>query len=94
MTELTVVFETNLNSNAEKKHEKYHQLTRDRSPDFHNVKFINLSLSALGTFGKPCEPYIDMCKDLEFDKQHKDFIYSARAINNNYPINLFYILYA
>ena len=29
--ELTVGFETNLNSNAERKHEKYHQLTRDLS---------------------------------------------------------------
>ena len=73
MIELTVEFETNLNSNAESKHEKYHQLTRDLSSDFHNIKFINLSLSALGIFGKSCEPLIDMCKELEFDKQHTDF---------------------
>ena len=66
--ELTVGFETNLNSNAERKHEKYHQLTRGLSSDFHCVKFINLSLSALGIFGKSCEPFIDMCKELEFDK--------------------------
>ena len=68
MIELTVGFETNLNSNAGRKHEKYHQLTRDLSSDFHNVKLINLSLSALGNFGKSCEPCIDMCKELEFDK--------------------------
>ena len=52
MMELTVGFETNLNSNAERKHEKYHQLTRDLSSDFHNDKFINIFLSALGIFGK------------------------------------------
>ena len=74
MIELTVGFETNLNSNAERKHEKYHRLTRDLSSDFHNIKFINLSLSALGIFGKSCEPFIDTCKELEFDKQHTDFI--------------------
>ena len=74
VTELTVGFETNLNSNAERKHEKYYQLTRDLSLDFHSVKFINLSLSALGIFGKSCEPFIDMCKELEFNKQHTDFI--------------------
>ena len=51
MIELTVGFETNLNSNAERKHEKYHHLTRDFSSDFHNVKFINLSLSAIEIFG-------------------------------------------
>ena len=74
MIELTVGFETNLNSNAERKHEKYHRLTRDLSSDFRNIKFINLSLSALGIFGKSCEPFIDMCKELEFDKQHTDFV--------------------
>ena len=74
MIELTVGFETNLNSNAERKHEKYHRLARDLSSDFHNIKFINLSLSALGIFGKSCEPFIDMCKELEFDRQHTDFI--------------------
>jgi len=72
--ELTVWFQTNFNSNAEREHEKYYQLTRDLSSDFHCVKFINLSLSDLGIFGKLCEPFVDMCKELEFDKQHADFI--------------------
>ena len=90
--ELTVGFETNLNSNAERKREKYYQLTRDLSSDFHYVKFINISLSALGVFGKSCEPFIDMCKELEFDKQHR--FHSAKDIKNHYSINLLYILYA
>ena len=70
----TVGFETNLNTNAERKHEQYYQLTRDLSLDFHSVQFINLSLSALGIFGKSREPFIDMCKELEFDKQHTELI--------------------
>ena len=72
--ELNVGFETNLNSHAERKHEKCFQLTRDLSSDFHSFKFINLSLRALGIFGKSCELFIDMCKELEFDKQRTDFI--------------------
>ena len=52
MIELTVGFETSLNSNAERKHEKYQQPIRDLSSDFHNIKFIILSLSSLGIFGK------------------------------------------
>ena len=72
--DLTVGFETNLNSNAERKHGKYHQLIRDLSSDFHNIKFIILSLSFLGIFGKSCEPFIEMCKELEFDREHTDFI--------------------
>ena len=40
MIELTVGFETNVNSNAERKHEKYHELTRDLSSDFHKGAVI------------------------------------------------------
>ena len=50
--EMSVGFENNLNMNAERKHEKYLQLTRDLSSDYNDVKFINLSLSTLGIFGK------------------------------------------
>ena len=91
--ELTVGFETNLNTNAERKHKKYHQLTRDLSSDFHNIKFINLFISALGIFGKSCEPFIDMCKELEFDKHHTYFVVQ-KLTTIIYPINLLYILYA
>ena len=50
---LIVGFEINLNSNAERKHERYYQLTRDLLSDFHCVKFINPSLSALGFSANP-----------------------------------------
>ena len=89
MIELTVEFETNPNKNAERKHEKYHQPTRDLSSDSHNVNFSNLSSSALGIFGKSCEPFIDVCKELEFDKQHTDFVVrklSAIIIRSTYYI--------
>ena len=91
--ELIVWFETNLNSNAEWKHEKYYQLTRDLSSDLHSIKFINLSLCALGIFGKSCEPFEDTCKELEFDEQHTDFIVRKLSTIIN-PINQLCILYA
>ena len=72
--ELSVGFETNLNSNAERKHEMCNKLTPDHSSHFHSVKFINLSLRALGILGKSCEPFIGKCKELKLDKQHTDFI--------------------
>ena len=53
--ELTVGFETSLNINVERKHEKCRQLARDLSSDFHDVTLISLSISVLGTFGKSCE---------------------------------------
>jgi len=59
----------------ERKHKKYYQLTRNLSSDFHSVKYIiDLYLSDIGIFGKSCEPFKDMCKELEFDKHHTDFI--------------------
>ena len=88
--ELTVGFETNLNSNAERKHENYYQLTRDLSSDFHSVKCISLSLSALGIFSKSCEP-LDMCKELEFGQQHTDFI--VRKLSKIIIRSTYYIFY-
>ena len=44
--ELSVGFETNLNVNAERKCDKYYQLTRDLSSEYRDVRFISLSLSA------------------------------------------------
>ena len=67
--ELTVGFETNLISNAERKHKKYHQLTRDLSSNFHNIKF-----KCSRIFGKSYEPFIDMCKEMEFNTYQTDFI--------------------
>ena len=57
MFELSVGFETNLNVNAERKRVKYNQLT---SSDYHDVRFINLSLSALGVVGNYYYHSIDL----------------------------------
>ena len=68
MIELSVGFETNLNVKAERKNDKYFQLNHDLLSEYHEVRFNNLSLSALGIFGKSCESFIDMHKKLDFEK--------------------------
>ena len=72
--ELSVGFETNLNVNVERKRDKYRQLTRDLSSEYHDVRFINRSLSVLGIFGNSCDPFIDMLKEQDFGEQHINFI--------------------
>ena len=72
--ELTVGFATNINLNAERKKDKYMQLTRDLSSKYHGVKFINLSISSLGIFGKSCNSFMAiMCNDLNIDKQQLNY---------------------
>ena len=72
--ELTVGFETNINLNAERKKDKYMQHTRDLSSKYHNVKFINLSISSLGIFGNSCNSFIAMCNDLNINKQQLNYV--------------------
>ena len=71
--ELTVGFEANINLHAERKIDKYMQLTRDLSSKYRSVKFINLSISSLGIFGKSCNSFTAMCNDLTIDKQQLNY---------------------
>ena len=43
-------------------------------PQFSLVKFVNLSVSCLGIFGRAAGSFIDMCKDLNLDQNHLRFI--------------------
>ena len=71
--ELTVGFETNINLNADRKKDKYMQLTRDLSSKYRSVKFSNRSISSLGIFGKSRNSFIAMCNDLNIDKQQLNY---------------------
>ena len=62
---LTVGFETNIDNNASRKYEKYRNLIQELSSNYHDVKFINISISSLGIFGNSCDAYIQMYKDLK-----------------------------
>ena len=89
IVELTVGFETNITTNADRKRNKYLQLTHDLSSKYRNTKFINLSISSIGIFGKSCKSFIEMRNDLGIEKQHLNYILSkitAIIIRSTYYI--------
>jgi hypothetical protein len=63
--ELTVGFETNLNSNSDRKHKKYLPLISDQESNYDKVKFVNVSISSLGVFGQSTNTLTDMLKELK-----------------------------
>ena len=62
--ELTVGYESNLRSNAERKKQKYRELVQQLTNDYEKVNFLNLSISALSIYGKTTTEFIDMMKML------------------------------
>ena len=72
--ELSVGFETNLNSNTSRKFEKYCHLLHHLCTKYHLVKFFNLSISSLGIFGQSCNSFIQMCTDLSINTGHTNYI--------------------
>ena len=70
----SVGFETNLNINSQRKKDKYQELLQALNSQFSSVKFVNLSVSCLGIFGRSADSFIDMCKELEIDKSYLRFI--------------------
>ena len=72
--ELTVGFESNLQVNANRKYQKYHDLIKEQESNFDKVKFVNLSLSTLEVFGRASESFDDMLRNLKFDGQQSKFI--------------------
>ena len=67
--ELTVGYEFNLRSNAERKKQKYRELVQQLKNDYEKVNFVNLSISALGMYHKSTTEFIDMMKMSKFDKR-------------------------
>ena len=80
--ELTVGFESNLQVNAKRKHQKYHDLIKEQESIFGKVKFVNLSLSTLGVFGQVSE-------SPKFDGQQSKFI--KKKIVRTYIQTSYYI---
>ena len=63
--ELTIGFETNIKSNSDRKASKYNPLHQELGSKYKEIKFINLSLGALGTVGSSSESFINLLKCLE-----------------------------
>ena len=66
--ELSVGYETNLRNNINRKRLKYEKLIMDQRKKFKFLKFINLSISALGVFDKESATFIEMLEDMHVDK--------------------------
>lgn len=72
--ELTVGYETNLRNNINRKHSKYEKLIMEQKKKFPTVKFINLSISALGVFDRESAAFLKMLEDIHLEKIHIKYL--------------------
>ena len=89
IVELTVGYESNLESNIRRKNIKYKELIKQQRKSFNDVKFVNISISSLGVFAKESSNFLTMLDDIGFEDKHK--IYCIRkmttiAIRTSYYI--------
>ena len=85
--ELTVGFESNIRKNSHRKHTKYHDLIKQHEHLFSEVKYINLSVSALGVFDQLSQSFLDMLKGLNYIPSTRNYItrkISTIAIRTTY----------
>ena len=71
--ELTVGYESNLRRNTRRKKQLYRELVQQINNDYEKVNFVNLSISALGTYDKSTADFIDMMKMLKFDTRATNY---------------------
>ena len=76
--ELTVGYKTNLRNNINRKRLKYEKLIMDQRKKFNCVKFINLSISALGVFDNESAAFLKMLEDIHLDKTHNKYLIKDR----------------
>ena len=69
--ELTFGFEFNIKLNSDSKANKYHTLIGSLQKSYSTVKFVNLSMSALGIFGTSSESLLSMLTELHFYENTK-----------------------
>ena len=60
-----------LRDNIERKQSKYAALIQDQVNHFKAVKFVNLSVSALGVLDQESSPFIGILKELNVDNNHQ-----------------------
>ena len=82
-------FESNIRKNSHRKHTTYNDLIRQQEHLFSKVKYINLSVSALGVFDQLSQSFLDMLKDLNYNPSTRNYIIqkiSNIAIRTTYYI--------
>ena len=67
--ELTVGFESNLKTNSERKFNRYRPLVHSLSSSYQEVKFVNVSMSALGALDSSCDSLMELLEDLDFSEK-------------------------
>ena len=77
MVELTVGFETRIRDNSVCESSHHKALCNQWKNRYVNVKFINLSMGAIGVIGNSSHCFYDLStdfKDLKLDETHKNFL--------------------
>ena len=78
--ELTAGYETNLRNNMNRKYSNYKELIKKVKKKLNCVKFINLSVTALGVFDNQSACLIDMLDRLDVNRNHIKY-YIKKMIN-------------
>ena len=73
LLELTVGFESNLRNNSNRKQLKYKTWIGEQQKYLNDVRFVNLSMSALGIFDHLIKSILDMLQDLKFDVRKRSY---------------------
>ena len=95
--DLTVGFETNISKNAERKEQKYANLietlheSRNRNK-YEEVRFVNLSLGALGIVGKESQGLKKMLEELGLSKSEEYYIVKKLIRKCLHKVHILYIL--
>ena len=69
--ELTVGVESNISLNRDREVSKYHPLIASLQKSYSAVKFVDLSLSALGIYGTSAESFLSMLADSQVHEKTK-----------------------
>ena len=71
---LTIGFETNISTNSERKKNNYSQLLEDLKSRYIKVKFINLSMGAIGIYGGTCFNLKSVLKHLGLNENEINYL--------------------
>ena len=72
--ELTIGFETNISTNSESKKNNYSELLEDLKSRYKKVKFINLSMGAIGIYGDTCFNLKSVLKHLGLNENEVNYL--------------------
>ena len=76
---IIIGFESNIEINTNRKQRKYVELIKCLESSYEEVSFVNLSIGAIGIFGKSCDSFINMLNDLNISKAQTSHICKSIA---------------